>query len=71
MQNKTAGSAVAPDAQPLLSPKEVARLLGVTEHTLAVWRCTQRYDLPFVKIGSRVRYRAADVAALLNAGTTA
>ena len=38
----------------LISPKETAEILGVTEGTLSVWRCTNRYDLPFVKIGSKV-----------------
>jgi predicted site-specific integrase-resolvase len=46
----------------LLSPKATAEILGVTESTLAIWRCDRRYDLPFVKCGSRVRYRAEDVA---------
>jgi excisionase family DNA binding protein len=45
----------------LWSPEEVADVLGVSKQTLAVWRCEQRYALPYVKIGSRVRYRPADV----------
>lgn len=45
----------------LLSPKAVAELLGVSPQTLAVWRCNQRYDLPFVKIGRMVRYRPEDI----------
>jgi excisionase family DNA binding protein len=46
----------------LLRPREVAELLGTSEQTLANWRSTQRYDLPFVKAGGVVRYDAADVA---------
>lgn len=42
----------------LLSPKKTAELLGVTVGTLAVWRCQQRYALRFVKIGSKIQYRA-------------
>jgi hypothetical protein len=38
----------------LLSPNEVADVLGVSKQTLAVWRCEQRYPLPYVKVGSRV-----------------
>lgn len=49
----------------LLTPTQTANSLGVTVGTLAVWRCTARYPLPFVKIGSRVRYRAADVDAFI------
>lgn len=46
----------------LLTPDQVADLLGVTPHTLAVWRCQRRYDLPYAKVGRAVRYRASDVA---------
>lgn len=45
----------------LLSPDTVADLLGVSKQTLAVWRCERRYPLPYVKVGSRVRYRPSDV----------
>jgi excisionase family DNA binding protein len=45
----------------LLSPNEVAERLGVTRGTLAVWRCKKRYPLRFVKIGSKIQYRAEDV----------
>ena len=33
----------------LLTPKQTAETLGVTIGTLAVWRCTGRYPLPFCK----------------------
>ncbi len=45
----------------LLTPKEAADRLGTTPSTLNIWRCTGRYNLPFVKIGARVKYRASDV----------
>ena len=52
----------------LLTPEETAARLGLTNpDTLAVWRCTKRYPLPWVKIGSRVRYRASDVEAFIAA----
>ena len=54
---------------PLLDPEQVAEALGVSPKTLNVWRCTGRYDLPFVKVGSRVRYRRADVEAFLERRT--
>ena len=40
----------------LLRPEEVAELLGIDLHTLAVWRCEGRYNLPYVKVGRLVRY---------------
>ena len=46
----------------LLTPWETAQRLGLTNpNTLAVWRCTKRYELPYVKIGHSIRYDAADV----------
>ncbi len=52
-----------------LSPVEVATILGVTEGTLAVWRCTKRYQLPFVKIGRKIFYRSEDVKAFVESRT--
>lgn len=51
----------------LLSPDDVAALLGVAPHTLAVWRCEKRQKLAYVKVGRKVRYRAADVNAFIAA----
>jgi excisionase family DNA binding protein len=45
----------------LLSRKEAAAYLGLTEQTLAVWKCTKRYDLPVVKIGRLVKYKKSDL----------
>lgn len=50
----------------LLTPEAVADLLGMTLHTLAVWRCTKRVPLPYVKVGRSVRYRVADVEAFIS-----
>jgi hypothetical protein len=47
--------------QKLLTPGEVAAILGVRVQTLAVWRSTKRYDPPYTKVGSRVRYAYEDV----------
>lgn len=41
----------------LLSPVDVARLLGVSENTLANWR-SERQGPPFCKVGALVRYPA-------------
>jgi hypothetical protein len=45
----------------LMSPQQVADALGVTVQTLAVWRCTHRYDLSWVKVGRNVMYRPEHV----------
>jgi hypothetical protein len=46
----------------LLRPDEVAKLLRLKNvGSLAVWRSVHRYDLPFVKLGSRCLYRRRDV----------
>jgi len=50
----------------LLSPKEAAKKLGVTEQTLAVWRCTGRYGIQFVKVGRLVKYRDSVLEAFLD-----
>lgn len=49
----------------LLSRRDAADFLGVTEQTLAVWKCTQRYNLPFVKIGRLVKYKRSDLEAFI------
>lgn len=48
-----------------LSVKEAASVLGVSESTLAVWRCTKRYPLPYLKIGRKVFYRETDIQQFL------
>lgn len=53
----------------LLTPEQVASQLGISKATLNVWRCTGRYNLPFVKSGSRVRYKASDVDAFISRRT--
>ena len=46
---------------PLLTRKEAAEVLDCKESTLALWKCTKRYPLPYVKIGKNVRYRLSDL----------
>ena len=56
-----------PTASPkLLTPKQTAEMLGIAVQTLAIWRCTNRYQLPYVKVGRLVRYRAEQVAEFLH-----
>lgn len=45
----------------LLNEFEAAEYLDVKVSTLRIWRYAGRYDLPFVKIGRLVRYRAEDL----------
>lgn len=40
---------------------EAADYIGVEPHSLEVWRSTKRYDIPYVKIGSKVFYRRSDL----------
>jgi len=47
----------------LLSVNEAAKVLGVVPHTLNVWRVTNRYNLPFIRIGRLIRYRTSDLLA--------
>ena len=53
----------------LLDDHAAAALLDVSPGTLAVWRSTGRYALPFVKIGRKVRYRRSDLEAWMQART--
>ncbi|MEH6491584.1 helix-turn-helix domain-containing protein [Halopseudomonas sp.] len=48
-----------------VSDKDAATVLGVKPQTLAAWRSTGRYDLPYFKIGRKVRYRITDLAEFL------
>lgn len=49
----------------LLDEKTAAEYLDTQPGTLAVWRSTGRYAIPFVKIGRNVRYRRTDLDAWL------
>lgn len=51
--------------QKLLKPTQVAEILGKAVQTLAAWRCTRAFDLPYRKIGGAVRYVESDVLAFI------
>lgn len=53
----------------LLSRREASAFLGLTEGTLAVWACTKRYELPYVKVGRLVKYRYSDIITFLEKRT--
>ena len=50
----------------LLTKEDVSTILGVSVGTLAVWRTTKRYNLPYVKAGRLIRYREEDVQAFIS-----
>lgn len=45
--------------------KQAADVLHVKPTTLAVWRSTGRYNLPYLKVGRLVKYRLSDLAEFL------
>lgn len=51
----------------LLDPHAAAKFLGMSAGTLSVWRCTKRYDLPYIKVGRKIKYDMADLLAFLEA----
>jgi len=51
------------------SSHEAANILGVAPETLAIWRCTKRYPLPYIKIGRKVFYKGADIQAFIESRT--
>lgn len=58
-------SGVTPIHSGLLSRREAALYLGVAEKTLAIWKCTGRVQLPFVKIGRFIKYKKSDLDAFI------
>lgn len=53
----------------LLDRRQAAAYLGVTPHTLAIWACTQRYQLPYVRVGRLAKYRKEDLDAFIEKNT--
>jgi hypothetical protein len=49
----------------LMTSNQVAAALALSNKTLAAWRSSGRSPLPFLRLGSRVRYRSEDVLAWL------
>lgn len=58
-------SPVSQNSTILLTRAEAATFLGVSKGTLEVWASTQRYNLPFVKIGRLAKYRMCDLEAFI------
>jgi excisionase family DNA binding protein len=53
----------------LLTRREAAAYLGISEQTLAIWKCSARYDLPVIKVGRLVKYRRSELDAFLSRHT--
>ena len=47
--------------QKLMNSREAAAYLGVKPDTLSVWRCTKAVRIPYIKVGSLVKYRLQDL----------
>ena len=57
------------EMEKLLTAEQAAEILGIEPATLAVWRCTKRYDLKWIKVGRLCKYRASDVQAFIDSRT--
>ena len=62
-------AAITTTAFGLMTSNQVAAALALSNKTLAAWRCSGRSPLPFLRLGSRVRYRSEDVFAWLESRT--
>ncbi len=49
----------------LMTRKEAAVYLGVSEMTLAIWKSTGRYSVRVYKIGRLAKYKKADLDAFI------
>ncbi len=48
-----------------LTPQQTSEVLDTSANTLAMWRTTGRYQLPYTKISRRVAYPLSGVAEFL------
>lgn len=49
----------------LMTRKEAAAYLGISEITLAIWKSTGRYSVQVYKIGRLAKYKKADLDAFI------
>lgn len=49
------------DTDPLTDTAGAAEYLQVVPQTVANWRSNKRVEIPYIKIGSAVRYRLSDL----------
>ncbi|WNB74561.1 helix-turn-helix domain-containing protein [Methylomonas koyamae] len=62
-------STTNPPKDEILGNSDAAEYIGVTPRTLEVWRCTKRYQIPFIKVGRLVKYRKSALDAFLESQT--
>jgi hypothetical protein len=55
----------------LLDETEAAEVLTIAPGTLSVWRSTGRYEIEFIKVGRRVRYKRGALLKWLDSRTRA
>lgn len=55
------------DLECLLKPSQAAQVVNLAEKTLANDRVTHELGIPFVRIGTSVRYRPADLREFIEA----
>ncbi|WP_206022321.1 helix-turn-helix domain-containing protein [Billgrantia bachuensis] len=51
-----------------ISPEEAGKIVRAKPGTLAVWRSTKRYPLPYYKSGRAVLYRRSECLAFVQDG---
>lgn len=54
------------DETELVNQQTAAAILQVSPGTLSGWRSSGRYSIPFVKVGTKVRYKRGDLQAWLD-----
>ena len=60
---------ISVDDDPLLDTSQAAAVIDAKPATLEVWRCTKRYDIPYIKVGRLVRYRKSALLKFLESRT--
>jgi len=53
----------------LITSDQAAAALNLQPNTLAIWRTTKKYSLPYIKVGRRVCYRVGDILEFLESRT--
>jgi len=59
----------APVETELLTRRQAAEYLGISEQTLAIWKCQNRYSLPVIKVGRLAKYKRSDLDRFLSKRT--
>lgn len=53
----------------LVDRVDAAKILGIKPETLSGWVCRGKTDLPYIKIGGRVRYKISDLKDFIKRNT--